>query len=83
MSYQSFIDKSYDERYQRVNGIETDKLGIMSSQSCTDKYSDERDQRENYYETDKLGIMSSHILLGDILIKEMREEMIFRQRNWE
>ena len=43
MSYQSFIDKGYDERYQRVNGIETDKLGIMSSQSCTDKYSDERD----------------------------------------
>ena len=51
MSSQSCIDKYSDERDQRRNDIETEKLGITSSHSCIDKDSDERDQRYNDDET--------------------------------
>ena len=53
MSSHSCINKDPDERYQRENYEETDKLGLMSSQSCIEKDYDERDHRQDGDETEK------------------------------
>ena len=69
MSSQSCINKYTDERDQRGNDSETEKLVIMSSQSCIDKDYNERDQRGDDIETQKLGIMSSQSCIEEILMK--------------
>ena len=53
MSSQSVIDKDSDEKYQRDNDGQTEKLGIMSSQSCIEKDYDERDHGQDGDETEK------------------------------